>query len=182
VPDLLSRVRKILPRRWVTRVKRLLAGPGVRTRNLSPKKHPIRPGPSDAELKHIWIELRKTWFPDLIELDRFSVNWSKRRQKRTLASCQPKRTRVVVARELSGEENRGWLEPLLYHEMCHAALGESLRRERGRTPWHGREFKRLEQQHPQTKALQRWIKEGGWLHAIRSARAKQTAAGRRKRS
>lgn len=124
------------------------------------------------ELDKIWTELRSKYFPEHAELSFYKVEWSKRRQKRTLASCHIKKRIVHVASELKHASYKEWLEPLLYHEMCHARLG-MLEKVNGKTPWHGGVFRELERQHPGTKALQNWIKSGGWSKAVRSARARK---------
>lgn len=73
-----------------------------------------------------------------------------------------------------------WLYPLLYHEMCHAFLGDDVPAMRnGKKAWHGKKFKDLEQRHPQMRAFDKWVKEGGWLTAVRSHRTR-TAHARRK--
>ena len=134
---------------------------------------------SDQMLKSIWCELRLEFFPEQPEIDDYVVFWSSRRQKRVLACCHIQRRQVRVAKELRYSEYTNWLSPLLYHEMCHAALGTNVPRERGKRAWHGREFKRLVVRHKETHAMEAWIKSGGWLHAVRSDRAKDTAKKKR---
>ena len=112
------------------------------------------------------------YFPEHPELGQYRVDWSTRRQLRTLASCSLKRKKVLVAKELNDARYALWLDPLLFHEMCHAVLGTGLKRGQGRTAWHGREFRALERRHPGTQGLQQWIESGGWRRAVRSARAK----------
>lgn len=136
------------------------------------------PGISSPELLTLWHGLRQLWFPKHHHLDHFCVRWSRRRQKRTLGSCNLKQHQVVLANELRDPAHAGWLEPLLYHEMCHAVLATDLPRRNGKTPWHGKEFKALVRRHPATRALERWIKDGGWGHAVRSSRAKAANSAR----
>jgi hypothetical protein len=136
---------------------------------------------SDLTLKNIWDDLVRRYFSDRLDLFDYSLEWSRRNQKRTLASCNIKRRRVVVARELDREELALWLEPLLYHELCHAVLGKSITSKDGRRAWHGREFRALERRHPGIAALDHWIKSGGWRSAVRSARARASAGSRAER-
>ena len=130
-------------------------------------------------LKYIWVRVRQRWFPNRPDLDRYTVVWSTRPQKRTLASCNIERRRVVVARELKYKQYHQWLPALLYHEMCHAYLGFSVVEEDGPNRWHGPEFKALERRFPQMKEFDSWIKEGGWDTAVRSDRAKRAHLRRR---
>lgn len=90
-----------------------------------------------------------------------------------LASCNISQRRVTVARELNYANLQHWFEPLLFHEMCHAVLADTIKAHLGRRPWHGAEFKALESRHPQVAALHKWMKEGGWKHAVRSDRARR---------
>ena len=122
---------------------------------------------SDSELKAIWLALRALYFPDRAELDQYQIVWSKRRQIRVLASCNLHDLRVIVAKTLKSSEHHWVLDPLLYHEMCHAVLGKQVPQKNGRRRWHGREFKELEKLHPGIKDLNLWIKSGGWEKAIR---------------
>ena len=128
---------------------------------------------SDQELKTLWRQIRSEWFPDRPEIDNYYVGWSNRPQKRTLASCNIEYKRVVVARELNYEQHQKWLEPLLYHEMCHAILGYV--QKRNYRSWHGKEFKQLEHQHPLMAEFDLWVKSGGWMTAVRSDRGKRAA-------
>lgn len=125
---------------------------------------------SDPLLGSVWLKLRHEYFPDRPDIDDYQILWSNRKQKRTLASCSIEQHKVRVARELNAPRCWGWLEPLLYHEMCHAYLG--------RTPegYHGRTFRKLEKRHPLTKALEDWIKAGGWFSTVRSDRARRARA------
>lgn len=128
---------------------------------------------ADLKLKSIWLDLRQTYFPELQALDSFCVAWSRRRQKRTLASCHLKKQVVLVAKELNYPWHEQWLEPLIYHELCHAALGDKIAKFGKRRAWHGKEFKILEARHPQIRSLNQWIKSGGWSKAVRSDRARR---------
>ena len=94
-------------------------------------------------------------------------------QKRVLASCNIHRRRILVAQELNNSSTSQWLEPILYHEMCHAVIGHGVALSpSGKRQWHGKEFKELEARHPQIKALDSWIRSGGWAKAVRSHRSK----------
>lgn len=115
-------------------------------------------------LKSIWRETRQRWFPSRPDLDSYQMRWSARKQKRTLASCNLHDRRVVVARELNYPEYFCWLEPLLYHEMCHAFL---------ESRFHDKRFYAVERRHPGIRAFDAWINAGGWARAVRSDRAKR---------
>ncbi|RIL06265.1 MAG: hypothetical protein DCC75_10975 [Proteobacteria bacterium] len=148
-----------------------------------PKKRLSTPRPNPFVLMEIWKRLVHNYFPERADLLNYRVCWSARRQKRTLASCHIKQRKVRVARELSAPEHACRLEPLLYHEMCHAVLGEEMAlsyRSRGmKVPWHGTEFRALEVKHPKSRELEAWIKGGGWSRAVRSSRARESYAKRR---
>lgn len=134
-----------------------------------------RPEPADnAELASLWRTLIENYFPDRRDLLDYRIAWSKRRQRRVLASCNVKHRRVRVAQEMQAPECSEFLAPLLYHELCHAVLGQNLKRLERRTPWHGKEFKALEARHPHSAALTHWIRSGGWAKAVRRARARAT--------
>jgi hypothetical protein len=136
---------------------------------------------SDQFLHAAWCSLRKEFFPDHPHIDEYTVIWSSRPQKRVLASCNIRDHRVVVARELFEPTASRWIAPVLYHEMCHAVLGEGVRRSSsGKRQWHGIEFRQLETRHPDIAALNAWIATGGWAMAVRSNRARlawRTRAG-----
>lgn len=126
---------------------------------------------SDSELLKMWISLRNEYFPDREDLDTYLVYWSVRRQKRVLASCNFRRKKVSVAKELRDPLHHEWLSPLLYHEMCHAVIGENITISNGKRRWHGKMFKELEKKHPKMKEFEGWIKGGGWRYAVRRNRA-----------
>lgn len=119
-----------------------------------------------------WAKLVLKFFPERSDLYEYSIKWSNRRQKRTLATCNIKLKRVKVAKELKNPEHWHILEALIYHEMCHAVLGFSIKKTVGKTPWHGKEFKQLEARHPGIAQLNSWIKQGGWRRAVRQDRSK----------
>ncbi len=137
---------------------------------------------SDPELLKIWNDVRVEYFPELEHLKDYEVNWSIRRQRRTLASCQIRRKLVRVAKELCDPQFNSFLPALLYHEMCHAALGEQVGYYRGKRAWHGPSFKALESRHPGIKELDSWIKAGGWAYAVRRERAISSSKIRAMRS
>lgn len=132
----------------------------------------IPPPVACPELTEIWRKLAVSFFPDLPELLHFNVTWSQRRQKRVLASITVDKKLVRVARELSHPDYKSYLEPLLYHEMCHAVVGNQVEVQGGKRLWHGPAFKSLEANHPGIISLQSWIKSGGWSQAIRRERAR----------
>lgn len=129
--------------------------------------------PSDPYLYEIWANLQRTFFKDRTDLLGYSVSWSRRRQKRVLASITYRDKRVRVAKELNHPDYIQLLEPLLYHEMCHAVIGANVEKRNGKRLWHGAEFKQLERLHPDTRSLDQWIKSGGWVRAIRRDRARR---------
>lgn len=148
----------------------------LRTRKNRPRT--ARTEASDPALHAKWLEVRAEYFPDRIDLDRFTVRWSRRRQKRVLGSCSLRRRLVSVAKEMNHPLAAPYLPALLYHEMCHAALGEAVGQRGSRKAWHGERFRSLEAKHPDSKALDAWIRSGGWAHVVRSARASSAAKSR----
>lgn len=149
---------------------------------LAPRALPLRDeGPSDPFLGEVWRQLRREFFPSRHDLDGYRIVWSSRRQKRVLASCNIRRKKVVVARELFEPSAVRWIAPVLYHELCHAVIDEQVACSRGgRRMWHGSEFKELEARHPDIGALHAWISSGGWAMAVRSSRTRQVWASRRR--
>ena len=144
-----------------------------------PPRH-INAAISAPELEAIWLQLVGRFFPDREDIRSYTIRWSSRRQRRVLASCHIGRRVVKVAQELRDPSHQKWLEPLLYHEMCHAILGKEVERRGKKRAWHGNKFKELESRHPEIKALDAWIRSGGWTSAVRSHRAKASHAKRRK--
>ena len=130
-----------------------------------------RPGCSSPELSQVWRAVREQYFPDRSDLDQYIVSWSRRRQRRTLASCHVGKKIVHVAKELRDPLFSKYLPALLYHEMCHAALGQNVGYHRGKRAWHGPRFRELERRHPGIAELDDWIKSGGWAYAVRRSRA-----------
>lgn len=128
---------------------------------------------NDEFLYSVWRSLRAEFFPDHVNVDEYTVIWSCRPQKRVLASCNIRAKRVVVARELFEPSASRWVAPVLYHEMCHAVIGEGVHKTAsGKRAWHGAEFRALEARHPDITALNAWIASGGWAMAVRSNRAR----------
>jgi hypothetical protein len=113
---------------------------------------------SDPDLYASWKSIRLSYFPSRPDLDNYIVRWSTRNQKRTLASCNLSRSLVIVAKELQQDCCKEWIEPILYHEMCHAVIGMAVSRSGSRRNWHGKEFKALEARHPRIKDLDLWIR------------------------
>lgn len=158
-----------------------------RTRSATPRKRrsrprsttPRAPTKSDEFLLQIWTNLRAEYFPDRSELDTYVVAWSSRPQKRVLASCNIRQRKVVVARELFEPSACRWINPVLYHELCHAVIGEGVRVQRGKRQWHGAEFRALEARHPDIDAMNAWIRAGGWAMAVRSNRSRRAWQTRR---
>ncbi|MCC6933823.1 MAG: SprT-like domain-containing protein [Deltaproteobacteria bacterium] len=122
---------------------------------------------SVTELSMLWQQLAIEYFPACPNLMTFKIKWSRRGGKRLLASCNNQRKTINVSHVLANPKFRATLAPLLYHEMCHAVLGEP-KRVNGRFQIHGKDFKQLEKLHPQTAELNKWIKSGGWTSARRS--------------
>lgn len=137
-------------------------------------------GKSDEFLLTVWKNLRREFFPDHAHIDEYTVAWSARPQKRVLASCNIRRRRIVVAQELFEPTAARWIAPVLYHEMCHAVIGEGVHlSQSGKRLWHGRQFRQLEARHPDIEAMNAWIATGGWAMAVRSHRARRAWRGRR---
>ena len=120
---------------------------------------------TENDISKLWHSLRVEYFPDRDDLDSYEVLWSNRKQTSSLASCSLEHRRVVIARAMQEGAALSYLEPLLYHEMCHAALGEP-KIVKGRRIMHGSDFKALEKKHPRIKELNTWIKGGGWQHVV----------------
>ncbi len=150
---------------------------------LSPRAVPQRQDVgSDPFLGEVWRSLRREFFPERPELDLYCIVWSARRQKRVLASCNIRRRKVVVARELFEPAAVRWIGPVLYHELCHAVIDEQVSCSRGgRRMWHGREFQELERRHPDIAALHAWISSGGWAMAVRASRTRSFWQARKSR-
>jgi hypothetical protein len=101
--------------------------------------------------------------------------------KRTLATCNLITRTIIVARELKSQEYAKVIEPLLYHELCHAVLGHTVLKTARGNLWHGKDFKILESLHPESIWLDQWVKQGGWSRAIKSDRAKRAWQKRKKK-
>lgn len=129
-------------------------------------------GVSAPELLPIWCALVDRYFPGREDLKTYHVAWARRRQRRTLGSCNMTGKKVRIAKELNTPEYARWVEAVLYHELCHAVLGVVARSECGKRAWHGKDFRALEARHPDSAALDTWMKSGGWAHAVRSARSR----------
>ena len=138
-----------------------------------PSSVPAKHG--DTRLREKWTELQAKYFPDRPDLLSYRVVWSKRKQRSCLASCSIENNRVRVAGAMKLQASSPYLEPLLYHEMCHAALGEP-KVANGRRIMHGREFKRLERRHPCTRLLDCWIRSGGWADAVQTYARERASA------
>ena len=119
-------------------------------------------------LEKIWKTIRLHYFPDRADVDDYQVIWSNRDQKHCLASCNMQSKIVRVARALEHPDCQDMLEPLLYHEMCHAIIGERI--VNGRRILHGKDFRDLEKQHPRIAELNAWIKAGNWVKAVKRHR------------
>ncbi len=151
-------------------------------RQSAPKRNLNQTPACSARLVMLWQQLANEYFPGHPEILLYKISWSTRRQKRTLASCNIRQRRVVVAQELNREQYFCWLPALLYHEMCHAAIGMAVQRGGSKRLWHGAQFRQLERRHPEIPALDLWIKSGGWQQAVRSARARSAAVTRLRNS
>lgn len=162
----------------VKRIRFLFRGEEARaSRAVTPRVKRARPIPTNDEFLHrVWTTLRAEYFPDRPELDTYILAWSPRRQKRVLASCNITQRRVLVARELFEPSACRWIQPVLYHELCHAVIGEGVSRQGGRRQWHGSEFRALEARHPDIEAMNLWIRSGGWAMAVRANRARRARA------
>ncbi len=121
---------------------------------------------AQVQLETIWRTLQENYFPERKDLLDYQVIWSKRRHTATLASCNVYRKRVLVASAMNQTLSVEHLPALIYHEMCHAVLGEPKIR-KGRRVIHGKEFRALERQHPDIPKLNTWIKSGSWHQAVR---------------
>lgn len=134
-------------------------------RRKSNKPRTTRPLPNH-ELELLWQQLQAEYFPERKDILDYRIRWSNRRHTRTLASCNVRARRVSVAAAMRLDESRRYLPALVYHEMCHAILGEP-ERKGSRRVIHGSEFKKLERRHPEIPLLDKWITQGGWFQASR---------------
>jgi hypothetical protein len=116
------------------------------------------------DLQIIWNKLATTYFPHSNVLSSYRIVWSNRKQTSCLGSCNIQKKVVRIASAMKQPSAQYYIEPLIYHEMCHAIAGIKIRN--GRRKIHTREFKLLEKRHPQIIELDRWIKRGGWQRAV----------------
>ena len=122
-----------------------------------------RPVPN---IQKIWVSLRMKYFPRRPELDNYEVSWSTRKQTRTLAACNVYYKTVKVAPAMKDPEAALYLEPLLYHELCHAVLGNP-KVVNGKRIIHGPDFKALEEIHPAIEPFNDWLNCGGWEDVLK---------------
>ncbi len=120
---------------------------------------------SSADLAEIWNRLVDEYFPEQEILKSYKLLWATKIQTRCLASCNIDKKIVRVAPSMKLYEARYFLEPLLYHELCHAV--EGIKVVNGRRKIHTREFKALERRHPKIPLLDLWIQNGGWNQVVR---------------
>lgn len=129
---------------------------------------------NEFDLAGLWLRVRRQYFPRRGDLDSYRIRWLRANQTRTLACCNTHTRTVTVAGLLNDPAYHRYLEPLIYHEMCHAVLGPP-KVVRGRRVIHGKAFKELERLHPEIPILDKWIADGGWRRAVardRSMRAR----------
>ena len=143
--------------------------PQRRPRQLTRFKRPDDPQLPVPDLRSRWCTIRAEYFPLRADIDDYKLVWSTGVQKTVLASCNVHRRRIRVAASFQRVECMPYLDALLYHEMCHAVLGEPPR-VGGRRVVHGKEFRALEARHPGIPALDRWIEQGGWRDEVRRHR------------
>jgi hypothetical protein len=149
-------------------------------KRISRPKPARRISPETAQtvsLVESWKSLQQRYFPDRLDLLDYQLCWSKQVQTRCLASCSTEKRRILVANAFRDFDTGDFLEPLLYHEMCHAVLGKPRVGKKGRRILHGREFKELEKRHPKIPALDAWIEEGGWSKLVRKAKRRKKVLG-----
>lgn len=127
-----------------------------------------------SDLCDTWRKLQEQFFPTRTDLCSYKLHWARRRSIRCLASCMLGASRVSVNPVFKRPDLKHLLEPLLFHEMCHAFLGKP-KIKNGRAVYHGKEFRALERQHPLIANLNAWIKNGHWETAARSLDAPLTA-------
>lgn len=145
----------------------------IKSSHAKPKVSGTRSIAGDTGLFEIWRRLVIQYFPDRPDLLSYRISWSHRKQKRCLASCNAEKRQVNVSGALNTPYLNWVLEPLIYHELCHAVIGPVHRVRGQRRSLHGREFKILERRHPDIKKLDQWIRDGGWQRAVRAARARE---------
>lgn len=125
---------------------------------------------TQSNIKLIWINLVNTYFPERTDLLNYMICWSQRPQKRVLASCNIEKRIVRIAPAMNLPESQDYLEALIYHELCHAVVGIGYKN--GRRDIHSKSFKSIETLHPGIKELDKWIKQGGWINAVRKSTRK----------
>jgi len=165
----------------IKQIELLFRGKALRVAKQRPARaqRQQRRAANDEFLYRTWTNLRNEYFPDRAELDSYTISWSSRSQKRVLASCNIRRRHVVVARELFEPSACRWIQAVLYHELCHAVIGEGVRTQGGKRQWHGPEFRALEARHPDIEPMNIWIRTGGWAMAVRSNRSRRAWAARK---
>lgn len=133
----------------------------------SPTSYPTKKNSLSESVKlvSIWNKLVDEYFEGSEDLKSYRLVWSKKIQTRCLASCNVTKKIVRVAPTMKRTDASLYLEPLLYHEMCHAVVG--IKVVNGRRKIHTREFKQLERKHPSIASLDEWIEKGGWSEAVR---------------
>ena len=134
---------------------------------IKPKAAPVELFDDSLTPKEIWIDLVRKHFQERVDLNSYKVVWSNRSQKRVLASCNIEKKIVRVAPAMRLAESQPYLEALIYHELCHAVVGIGIKN--GRRDIHSKSFKELENQHPGIKLLDIWIKQGGWVNAVKKS-------------
>ncbi len=144
--------------------------------NTPPQKTVVSPSRNkiseDPDLKIIWNKLIDQYFNADPELKKYKVVWSGRSQKRVLASCNIYSKVVRVAPAMKFGDAPLFIEPLLYHELCHAVVGFiTVGRKR---VFHSRQFRAQEARHPQIELLNQWIKLGGWTKSVRISKRNTT--------
>lgn len=122
---------------------------------------------TSPELDLILKNLIYSYFPERLDLLNYKISWSKRAQKRVLASCNIEKRRIRVAPAMNLPESQKFLEALIYHELCHAVVGIGYKN--GRRDIHSQSFKSIEKLHPGIIDLDKWIKDGGWINAVRKS-------------
>lgn len=134
---------------------------------INPKKVSHELTLEQADPRAIWKNLVETYFQGRSDLLRYKIVWSNRPQKRVLASCNIEKKIVRIAPAMRLVESQPYLEALIYHELCHAVVGIGVKN--GRRDIHSKSFKDLESLHPDIKSLDLWIKQGGWIKAVRKS-------------